>query len=268
VSGATYLCEGTFAIGAESRLHNQQGQALLHGLNTAAFAEATIVDQSQLVRIPAELPLDRAALLSCGVITGVGAVINTAQVHPGSNVVVIGTGGVGLNAIQGAVMAGANQIIALDILEHKLTTARSFGATATINSSHNDVRQTVYDLTTGRGADYVLVTVGSTQAIAQGLSLLRAGGTAVIVGLPRRDTLAQLSAFDLVSKGQRILGSFMGSSRLSIDVPWLAQRYLQGRLKIDELITARYALSQINEAIETMERGEALRNVIVFGEEG
>lgn len=267
VSGATHLCEGTFAIGAESRLHNQQGQALLHGLNTAAFAEAAIVDQSQLVRVPAELPLDRAALLACGIITGVGAVINTAQVRPGSNVVVIGTGGVGLNAVQGAVLAGASQIIALDILDHKLATAVTFGATAAINAASNDPRQAVRDLTSGRGADYVFVTVGNAQAISQGLSLLRTGGTAVIVGLPRRDALAQVSAYDLVSKGQRIQGSFMGSSRLSIDVPWLAQLYLQGRLKIDELITARYSLSQINEAIETMEGGEALRNVIIFGEE-
>ena len=148
-------------IVAESRLHNQQGTKLLHGLNTAAFAEVAIVDQSQLIRIPAELPMDRAALLSCGVITGVGAAINAAQIHPGANVVVIGTGGVGLNAVQGAVLAGASQVIALDILDHKLTTAVTFGATSTINTTTNDARQAVRDLTAGRGADYVLVTVGN-----------------------------------------------------------------------------------------------------------
>ena len=264
VAGATHLCEGTFAIGAQSRLHNQQGVALLHGLNTAAFAEVAIVDQSQVVRIPAELPMDRAALLACGVITGVGAVVNTARVYPGANVVVIGTGGVGLNAVQGAVLAGASQIIALDILDQKLATAVTFGATATVNSANVDARQAVRDLTAGRGADYVLVTVGNAQAISQGLTLLRPGGTAVIVGLPRRDALAEFSAYDLASKGQRIVGSFMGSSRLAIDVPWLAKLYLQGRLKVDELITARYTLDHINEAIESMERGEALRNVIMF----
>lgn len=263
VAGAPHLCEGTFAIGAESRLHNQAGVALLHGLNTAAFAEEVIVDQSQLVRIPNELPMDRAALLACGVITGVGAAIHTAQVRPGMNVVVIGTGGVGLNAVQGAALAGAHQIIALDMLDHKLATATTFGATETINAGRADARQAVRDLTGGRGADVVLVTVGSAPAITQGLSLLRVGGTAVIVGLPRRDALAQFSAYDLVAKGQRILGSFMGSSRLSIDVPWLAQLYLQGRLKLDELITARYQLEEINPAIEAMERGEALRNVIL-----
>ncbi len=264
LSGVPSLCEGTFAIGPESRLHNQQGVPLLHGLNTAAFAEATIVDQSQLVRIPAELPMDRAALLACGVITGIGAVINTAQVRPGANVVVIGAGGVGLNAVQGAALAGARQIIALDVLDRKLVAATQFGATATINSATTDARQAVRDLTDGRGADDVLVTVGSAPAIAQGLTLLRPGGTLVIVGLPRRDTLAQIPAYDVASKGQRILGSFMGTSRLQSDLPWLASLYLQGRLKVDELITAHYSLDQINEAIEAMERGEALRNVIMF----
>jgi Zn-dependent alcohol dehydrogenase len=264
VAGAPYWCEGTFAIGPQSRLHNQQGVALLHGLNTAAFAEATVVDQSQVVRVPDALPLDRAALLACGVITGVGAVVNTAQVRPGANVVVIGTGGVGLNAVQGAALAGANQIIALDILDPKLQTATAFGATATVNTATTDARQAVRDLTQGRGADAVLVTVGNTDAIAQGLTLLRAGGTLVMVGLPRRDATVPVPAYEVVSKGQRILGSFMGSSRLAIDVPWLADLYLQGRLKVDELITARYPLADINTAIETMEHGAALRNVITF----
>jgi S-(hydroxymethyl)glutathione dehydrogenase/alcohol dehydrogenase len=266
VSGASHLCEGEFAIGAESRLHNMAGVALLHGLNTAAFAEAVVVDQSQVVRLPDALPLDRAALLACGVLTGVGAVIHTARIRPGANVVVIGTGGVGLNAVQGAALAGANQIIALDILDQKLATATVFGATAMINAANEDARQRVRDLTGGRGADDVLVTVGNAQAITQGLSLLRPGGTATIVGLPQRDALAQFSAFDLASKGQRMLGSYMGSSRLGIDVPWLANLYLQGRLKVDELITARYTLDRINDAIESMVRGEALRNVIMFGE--
>jgi S-(hydroxymethyl)glutathione dehydrogenase/alcohol dehydrogenase len=264
LSGSPHLCEGSFAIGPESRLHTLDGTPLLHGLNTAAFAEAVVVDQSQVVRVPDALPLDRAALLACGVITGVGAVVNTAQMRPGASVVIIGTGGVGLNAVQGARIAGAEQIIALDILDHKLATATSFGATATINSAQTDVRQAVRDLTQGRGADYVFVTVGNAQAITQSLGLLRMGGTAVIVGLPPRDALAQISPFDLAAKGQRILGSYMGSSRLAIDVPWLARLYLQGRLKLDELITGRYSLDQINEAIESMERGEALRNVIMF----
>lgn len=267
LSGSPHLCEGKFAIGPTSRLHNQRGEALLHGLNTAAFAEATVVDQSQVVRVPDSLPLDRAALLGCGVITGVGAVIHTAQVPPGAHVVVIGAGGVGLNAVQGAALAGAAQIIALDILDAKLTAARDFGATSAINTATDDPVARVRALTGGRGADYVLVTVGNAAAITQGLGLLCAGGTLVIVGLPRRDTLVQVNAYDLASKGQRILGSFMGSGRLITDVPWLAERYLDGRLKLDELITARYPLSAINAAIEAMERGAALRNMIMVAPE-
>ncbi len=181
--GASYLCEGTFAFDTQGRLRNKLGEPLHHGFKTAAFAEYAVVDQSQIVPVPAEMPLDRAALLACGVITGVGAVINTAQVRPGSNVVVIGTGGVGLNAVQGAVLVGAQQIIAMDILETKLTAARAFGATQTINAGQEDVRQIVRELTGGRGADYVFVTVGSTAAVAQGLTLIRLGGTLVIVGL-------------------------------------------------------------------------------------
>jgi len=264
--GSSYLCEGTFALGKQSRLHNKRGDPLYHGLKTAAFAEYAIVDQSQVVCVPEDMPLDRAALLACGVITGVGAVVNTAQVKVGSNVVVIGTGGVGLNAVQGAVLAGAQQIIAMDILETKLTAARAFGATQTINAGQEDGRQMIWDLTGGHGADYVFVTVGNTAAVAQGLSLIRSGGTLVIVGLPKAGTAVPLPVLDLVVNGQKILGSCMGSTRLSIDVPWLVDLYRQGRLKLDELITARYPLDRINEAIEAMEKGEALRNVIVFAE--
>ncbi len=262
--GASYLCEGTFAFDTQGRLRNKLGEPLHHGFKTAAFAEYAVVDQSQIVPVPAEMPLDRAALLACGVITGVGAVINTAQVRPGSNVVVIGTGGVGLNAVQGAVLVGAQQIIAMDILETKLTAARAFGATHTINAGQEDVRQIVRELTGGRGADYVFVTVGSTAAVAQGLTLIRLGGTLVIVGLPKQDATVPLPVLNLAANGKKILGSCMGSTRLSNDVPWLVNLYQQGRLKLDELITAHYPLAQINEAIESMEKGEALRNVIVF----
>jgi S-(hydroxymethyl)glutathione dehydrogenase / alcohol dehydrogenase len=264
VEGFSYLCEGTFALKSQSRLRNKRGEALYHGFKTAAFAEYAIVDQSQLAPVPEDILLDRAALLACGVITGLGAVVNTAQVRPGSNVVVIGTGGVGLNAVQGAVLVGAQQIIAIDILETKLLAARTFGATHTINAGQEDVRQLVRNLTGGRGADYVFVTVGSTAAVVQGLTLIRSGGTLVIVGLPQHGATAPLPVSDLAANGKNILGSCMGSTRLSNDVPWLVNLYRQGRLKLDELITARYPLEQINEAIESMEKGEALRNVIIF----
>jgi Zn-dependent alcohol dehydrogenase len=248
-TGQPYLCEGTFSLTRQSRLHNRQGVALRHGISTAAFAERVVVDQSQLVKIGADMPLDRACLLACGVITGLGAVTNTAQVTPGSSVVVIGTGGVGLNAVQGARLAGAHPIIAVDVLDTKLAAALEFGATHTLNAGQQDVAPAVRGFTSGRGADYVLVTVGSPAAVTQALGLARRGGTIVIVGMPSAGATAPLPIGDLAWGGQKVIGSNMGSTRLSVDVPRLVELYRAGRLKLDELITARYPLDEINTAI-------------------
>ena len=266
-TGAPYICEGEFALNTESRLRTGQGEPIHHGMRTAAFAEYAIVDQSQAVKIPEEMPLDRAALLACGVITGFGAVVNTARVEPFSSVVVIGVGGVGLNAVQGASFAGAHPIIAVDLLDNKLIAARAFGATHTINTAQQETpAEAVKELTSGRGADYVFVTVGNPKAVAQGFEMLGREGTLVIVGVPKKDATVSFPVFPIVLGGpRRIIGSRMGSARLSVDVPRLVKLYQHGRLKLDELITARYPLEQINEAIEVVEKGEALRNVIVFG---
>src|SRR5947209_17941691 len=167
--GMPYHCEGTFALSTESRLRNHAGVPLRDGdLGASAFAEEAIVDQSQLVVVPDDMPLDRACLLACGVITGAGAVINTAGVRAGSSVVVIGAGGVGLNAIQGAVLAGADPIIALDTVPAKLQAAREFGATHTIEVGRDDAGDAVRSLTGGRGANYAFVTVGTESAVAAG----------------------------------------------------------------------------------------------------
>jgi Zn-dependent alcohol dehydrogenase len=266
VVGVPTLCEGTFALATEHRLRNLRGQPLSMGTQTAAFAEAVVVDRSQVIPIPDDLPLDRAALLACGVMTGAGAVLNTAGVPSGASVVVIGTGGVGLNAVQGARLAGAFPIVAVDVLDEKLGAARRFGATHTANSRHAPPRPLVRELTGGRGADYAFVTVGSPQAVTEALGLVRRGGTVVLVGMPSVGATAPLTIGDFAWDGLRVLGSNMGSSRPSIDVPRLAALYRAGRLMLDELITARYPLDRINEAIESMERGEALRHVIVFDE--
>lgn len=262
--GDSYLCEGNFALNRETRLHTAGGEPIVQGVFVGAFAEQVVVDQSQVIRVPPEMPLDRAALLACGVITGVGSAVNVAQVRPGQSVVVIGAGGVGLNALQGAALAGASRIIALDTLASKLDAARIFGATDTLDAARDDVRQQVRALTGGRGADVVLVTVGSTAAVQQGLKLMRQGGTLVIAGLPRWTATMPLQIAEFAFAGQRILGSHMGATRPTVDVPWMVDLYQQGRLKLDELITARYPLASVNEAIGAMERGEALRNVIVF----
>jgi Zn-dependent alcohol dehydrogenase len=264
VTGAPHLCSGTFALASESRLRTKLGQPILQGIKTAGFAEQVVVHESQVVQMPPAMPLDRAALLACGVLTGVGAVFHTAAVEPGASVAVIGAGGVGLNSIQGAALAGANPIIAVDLLENKLEAALKFGATHTLLGSREDAAQAVRELTNGRGADYTLVTVGSARAVAQATALTRRGGTIVLVGMPQREARAPLPIADFVEDAQTVIGSKMGSARLHVDAPRLVDLYLGGRLKLDELITARFPLEQINEAIESMERGEALRNVIVF----
>jgi S-(hydroxymethyl)glutathione dehydrogenase/alcohol dehydrogenase len=264
-TGTPHLCEAEYALDTESRLRTKQGEPIRRGVKTAAFAEYVIVDQSQVIQIPETMPLDRASLLACGVITGLGAVVNTAKVEARSSVVIIGTGGVGLNAVQGAVLAGAYPIIAVDLLDNKLEAAQTFGATHTINATHHEApEETVKKLTWGRGADYAFVTVGSSAAAAQGLKMIRRGGALIMVGMPPTDSRLILATDDFVSAEHKIISSIMGSTRLSVDVPRLVEMYQHGRLKLDELITARYSLEQINEAIAAVERGEALRNVIVF----
>ena len=258
--GAPHMCEGRFALASESRLRNARGEVVHPGIFVGAFAESAIVHESQVVRIPAQMPLDRAALLGCGVITGIGAVLNTAHVREGESVIVIGAGGVGINAIQAAAMSGANPIIAVDPVDAKLESARAFGATHALK---DDVRATVKSLTK-RGADYVFVTVGAIEALPQALSLVRPGGTVVVVGMPEWKATAPVRVADLVWNEQCIIGCRMGSTRLDVDVPRLIDRYLGGRLKLDELITARYPLERINDAIAAMESGGALRNVIMF----
>ena len=262
--GQSNLCDARVALDGETRLHRRDGRPVAQGIGVGAFAEYVVVHESQVVCVPVTLPLDRAALLACGVITGVGAAMNTAHVTPGSSVVVVGTGGVGLNAVQGAALCGANPIIAVDMLETKLAAARTFGATHGLVAGRDDLEAGVRALTAGRGADYVLVTVGSEQAALQGLSLLRRGGTLVLVGLPHLSATLPLPVSMFALSGYRLLGSFMGSTRLSLDVPRLAALYAQGRLKLDELITGRLPLERINEAVMALEEGRALRTVIVF----
>ena len=177
IHGAAALCEGEFPLlDIETRVWSLGGTPLGRGHRVAAFAESILVDQSQVVPVPSDMPLDRAALLSCAVITGAGAVVNTAKVPIGSSVVVIGTGGVGLNAVQGAVLVAAYPIIAVDVLDNKLMAARAFGATHTVNGERDDPIKKVKELTFGRGADYVFVTVGSTTAMTQAFEMLPRSG--------------------------------------------------------------------------------------------
>jgi S-(hydroxymethyl)glutathione dehydrogenase/alcohol dehydrogenase len=261
--GEPALCDATFALDERAALHTGDGRAIVQGIRTGAFAERVLVHASQAAVIPSDMPLDSAALLACGVVTGLGAVVNTARVRPGESVVVVGTGGVGLNSVQGARLAGAQPIVAVDVLDEKLQAALAFGATHTASATA-EVREVVRSLTDGRGADHVVVTVGSKSAIEDGLRLVRRGGNLVVVGMPPSGVTIELDPMELAHDGRRILGSKVGSVQPAVEIPRLAGLYRDGRLKLDELISGRYALDQINDAVASARRGEALRHVIVF----
>jgi len=259
-----WLCTGSLPLDSVAPLRDADGGEIQQGLRTAAFAEYVTVHTSQVVVIDKDVPLDRASLLACGVITGLGAVTNSADVRPGSHVVVIGTGGVGLNSVQGAVLRQAASVIALDTEPGKLQTARAFGATHTIDARAGDAGDQIRQITDGHGADYVFVTVGATAAVDQSFAMLANGGALVIVGMPPTGAMSTFEPGDLAGFGQQVIGSKMGSTRPGRDIPALVDLYLTQRLKLDELISGRYPLSRINEAIASQRLGRDLRNVIVF----
>lgn len=261
--GVSVACTGE-PLGHPSPLTDKNGEPVGHGLGTAAFAERVVVDRSQVVVIDPDMPLEPACLLACGVITGVGAAVNTAEIEPGSKVVVIGTGGVGLNAVQGARLAEAEIIVAVDLSDEKLATARTFGATHVVNSRSEDLRARIKEITQGTMADYVLVTVGAQQPIEQAPLLLAPNGTAVIVGMPATGVTATIDPVTMASLNQSLLGSKMGTSTIEADIPELIDTYRDGDLLLDELITRTYTIDEINEAIDAVKNGHALRNVIVF----
>ncbi|WP_298260291.1 zinc-binding dehydrogenase [uncultured Litoreibacter sp.] len=240
------------------------GGVLEHGLACGAFAERAVVDQSQIARIPDDIPMDAASLLSCGVVTGVGAVVNTAKVRPGQNVVVIGAGGVGLNAIQGAAISGAARVIAIDMVPEKLDVAKEFGATDGVLATESKPWEQVAKITGGRMADAVMVTVGAIPAFENAPRFLGAGGNMYLVGMPHSGAKATYEPVIFGALAQGMKGTKMGDVVLKRDIPWLVDLYAQGRLKLDELVSGRWRLDQINEAIADTRSGAARRNVIMF----
>ncbi|MBI2913293.1 MAG: zinc-binding dehydrogenase, partial [Chloroflexi bacterium] len=241
----------------------KDGQPLYHMTCTACFAERAVIPESSLVKITEEMPLDRAALIGCGVMTGVGAVINTARVQPGSTVAVIGCGGVGLNVIQGAALAGAARIIAIDIIDYKLELAQQFGATHVINSAKDDAVAAVRNLSPG-GADYAFEVIGRPETMRQAYDTTRRGGMTVVVGLAPAGAEVSIPVTGLLQE-KVLTGSSYGGTRARVDMPKLVALYLAGRLKLDELISRRYPLQGINEAFEAMRAGQVARSIIEFG---
>ncbi|WP_372884546.1 Zn-dependent alcohol dehydrogenase [Shimia sp.] len=244
-------------------LTTAEGGRLVQGMECGAFAEKIVVDRSQIVKIPSDMPMDCAALLSCGVITGVGAVVNAAGLRPGQDVVVIGAGGVGLNAIQGARIAGARRIVAVDMTPEKLEIARAFGATdGALGSDAKPWKAAIRAM--GGKADAVIVTVGAIAAFDAAPRYLKEGGKIVMVGMPAFGQSASYQPLLMSDLGQQIIGSKMGDAVIQRDIPWMVDLYQQGRLKLDELISGRWKLEQINDAFADTMTGAAKRNVILF----
>lgn len=262
-AGVSVACIGELPT-HPSPLTDTNGAPVGHGLGTACFADRAVVHHSQIVVIDRDIDMAPASLLACGVITGVGAALNTAKITSGSTVVVIGTGGVGLNAVQGARFAEAGAIIAVDITDAKLEIAQAFGATHVVNSITSDLHREISRITKGRLADYVLVTVGAQQPIEQAPTLLAPDGAVVIVGMPASGVAAAIDPGTIAAANQRILGSKMGTSTIRTDIPRLVSRYHGGELLLDELITRTYSLDEINDAIAAVKNEQAVRNVIVF----
>lgn len=246
-----------------SPLSLPDGTPLGHGLSTAGFAEATVVDQSQVAAIPETIPAEAACLLSCGVTTGLGASVNTARIRPGETVVVIGAGGVGLNAIQGARLAGAARVVAVDMMQGKLEAAKGFGATDGILASDPKPWARLAEIAP-RMADVVLVSVGAIPAYETAPRYLAPQGRMVMVGMPHSGQTAAYEPVILAALGQGMQGTMMGDTVLTRDIPWMVDLYGQGRLKLDELVSGRWTLDQINAAIADTNSGAALRNVILF----
>lgn len=228
----------------------------------SAFAEQMLVHEHAVVRIRPDMPLDRAALIGCAVTTGMGAVIHTARIEVGSTVAVIGCGGIGLSAINGAAIAGAGRIIAIDILDEKLTLARSFGATDTINAHGCDPVEAVREMT-GGGVDHAFEALGLKRTSEQAYEMLRRSGTATIIGMVPEGQKLELDAASLLYD-KRIQGSNMGSNRFRVDMPRYVDFYLSGRLHLDQMISRRIGLDQINEGFADLRTGRLARSVITF----
>ncbi len=229
-----------------------------------SFAEMMLVHEHALVKIREDMPMDRAALIGCGVTTGVGAVIHTAAVEPGSTVAVIGCGGIGLSCINGAAIAGASKIIAVDMVASKLDLARKFGATDVVDASAGNAVEEIIEMT-GGGVHYSFEAIGLKATAEQAFQMLRAGGTATIIGMIPPGDMVSLHGVDFLSE-KKIQGSMMGSNRFRVDMPRFVDFYLQGRLHLDDLVSARIKLADVNEGMAALETGEIARSVIMFDE--
>jgi S-(hydroxymethyl)glutathione dehydrogenase/alcohol dehydrogenase len=250
--------DGTF------RMHGEGGD-IGQMCVISTFSERTVVPDASIVVVGDYYPLNRAVLVGCGVPTGVGAVIHRAIVEPGSTVMVIGCGGIGMNAVQGAAIAGARMIIAVDVNDFKLEKAKEFGATHTVNSTREDPVQIAKDLTWGLGVDYAFEAIATPPTIGQAYAATGKGGTVVVIGLtPYTAESIPVSPLDIVLYQKTLMGTLYGDSQPRYDIPNMLAMYHAGKLKLDELVTRTYTLDQVNEAYADMVSGKNIRGVIEF----
>lgn len=270
VAGRAALCErgaranvaGELLSGAK-RFTDARGQICNHHLGVSAFSRLTVAAQESLVKIDKTLPLETAALFGCAVMTGVGAVFNTAQVRAGTSVAVFGLGGVGLSAVMGARAAGAFPIIAVDVLQDKLNLAAQVGATHTINAERSDAAAAIKDLTNG-GAENVFESVGSETVLRQAYNATARGGATIALGLPAPDKMLTIPAVSLVAEERTVKGSYMGSAVPRRDIPKFIQMYQAGLLPVDKLHTHTLKLNDINHGFDRLDRAEAVRQIVIF----
>jgi S-(hydroxymethyl)glutathione dehydrogenase / alcohol dehydrogenase len=267
--GQPYLCvnkdqsrAGTMLDGTYRLRKGSQNINIMAGLGT--FSEYNVINEKSALKIDPDFPFDIAAIIGCGVITGVGAVMNTAKVKPGSSVAVVGLGGVGQNIIQGSVLAHATKIIGIDILDNKLELAEQLGATDLVNASREDPVEKVMELTRGMGVDYAFEAIGSEETAATCFKLIRRGGFAVMVGVPPLDTKLSVPLYEMSLMQKSVLGCYYGSANLRVDLITLQDLYKLGRLKVDELITQRYKLEDINKGFDDLISGKNARAAIIY----
>ncbi|MBV9617032.1 MAG: zinc-dependent alcohol dehydrogenase family protein [Ktedonobacteraceae bacterium] len=261
-NGAKTNLAGTLLNG-NVRFRSVAGQPVMHYLGVAAFAQYTVAVQESLIKIEKDVPLDKAALFGCAVLTGVGAVMNTAKVAPGEAVVIFGLGGVGLSTIMGAKLVGAEPIIAVDLNESRLELAKQLGADFVINAGDSNPTSAVRDLTHG-GAEYAFEAVGNTQVLAQAFGATRTGGKTIAIGLPHASQQVSISGLALVGLEKTLMGSFMGSAIPRRDIPRLISLYQAGKLPLDMLLSPSLALGEINEGFDRLAQGTAVRQLLRF----
>ena len=264
LTGHPNLCENTdvkMPFGVARRM-TWKGQHLNQCFNLSSFGEQMLVHENSMVKIDPDIPLDRACLVGCGVMTGVGAVFNAAKVEPGATVAVIGCGGIGLSAVNGAALAGAERIIAIDTMPSKLELAREMGATDTLNASNIDPVEAIREMT-GGGVHYAFEAIGTKNTAEQSFQMLRPGGTATIIGMVPFGVKIELHGFDFL-RDRKIQGTSMGGNRFRVDMPRLLSLWKQGRLKLDHLITGRIKLDQINDGFAALKSAVPVRQLIDF----